>query len=367
MTQTVNPRYAIIAPNGNLYVICNGDYFTVNSTVEVFDPRTFESLCAPIDLGFPTGIGSPAVDADDRLYIPISWHTDAVGGKFYSVDTRNNTVIRDASDVLEIQGNVSGSNFGVLACAISTIDHKLYFANFNANTLYEVDITQDTNSGQIDPSAYVEITNVSGSNSFAIPLLYEETQEAKFADTVVSYDLAASFNNPLKALGPPEGTGSNAGSLDVVSIESGKSLVVEILNYDVIDGPGWDFVVFENAFYTNYGKPSDVVAGAWRWMEPAQVSVSEDGVQWLGFLASEDSLFNPSHVNHWTGNWAGVAPVFTSSASGIKPLTWCAGGDKFDLHDIGVANARYIKITGFLPDPSSTDIDAIAYRNYSKR
>ena len=140
--------------------------------------------------------------------------------------------------------------------------------------------------------------------------------------------------------------------------------MLEVADCNVVDGAGWDFVVFENAFIKHVdGK----IYGTQRWMEPAQVSVSADGFNWTAFPATENSAYAKDDVRHWEGFWAGIAPVLSSTSSAIRALDWCAGGDKFDLADIGVAKARYIKIEGILPAPNSTDIDAIAFKNYQKR
>src|SRR5262245_31714466 len=45
--------------------------------------------------------------------------------------------------------------------------------------------------------------------------------------------------------GPPMGTGDLFGSLDVVSLGDQGEIIVELGHY-IVDGPGPDFIVFEN-------------------------------------------------------------------------------------------------------------------------
>ena len=49
--------------------------------------------------------------------------------------------------------------------------------------------------------------------------------------------------------GPPVGGGTDHGSTDVVSLGSGGSIVVSFAPNAIVDGPGADFIVFENPFW----------------------------------------------------------------------------------------------------------------------
>ena len=75
-----------------------------------------------------------------------------------------------------------------------------------------------------------------------------------FADVVVSYDPGegAGFGQedfPSIVLGPPMGGGENAGSLDVLSLGENGSIILEMTDGAIVDGPGADFIVFENPFW----------------------------------------------------------------------------------------------------------------------
>ncbi len=180
----------------------------------------------------------------------------------------------------------------------------------------------------------------------------------------VTYGPCAGFgqaNLPNVIEGPPIGGGSLEGSLDVLSLGNGGSIVVAFEPNAIIDGPGADFIVFENPFW--YGDPQRVYA------EPGQVSVSDDGVAWAPFPCTATNASGPPY-----GMCGGWSPVLSSPSNGISPFdSTSAGGNAFDLHEIGVAHARFIRIVdqGGEPCPASGegpitngfDLDAISIVN----
>ena len=104
----------------------------------------------------------------------------------------------------------------------------------------------------------------------------------------------------------------------------------------IVDGPGADFIVFENPFE----------AGQTTFSEPAEVSVSDDLQTWHTFPCEVDG----------TGTWpatgcAGVHPVLADSMNGIdatNPQT--AGGDAFDLADVGLSHAWFVRLVDVTED-----------------
>lgn len=208
------------------------------------------------------------------------------------------------------------------------------------------------------------------------------------------------------ALGAPHGTGAAMGSTHAVSLHAkantdngasapyGGSITLAFKNNVVVNGPGNDFIVFENAFCVG-GDP------ARRWMEPAIVSVSKDGSRFYTFpcdfvphyTASGDlNPYNPYCYINADGSsrgFAGVNPVYSSGAS-PDPRTAAAGGDAFDLDDIAGVKLdwiRFVRLTAtgdnWLVDSngdrvrqtidmgscsgtgsSGTDLDAICAVNY---
>ena len=166
---------------------------------------------------------------------------------------------------------------------------------------------------------------------------------------------------PGVVLGPPIGAGPVAGSLDVVSLGYKGEIVLSFEPNTIVDGPGVDFIVFENAFWAggNQNMPA---------AELGDVSVSDDGTTWKTFPCDVSS--GPPY-----GSCAGWRPVYSAPGNGISPVDpKTAGGDQYDLAELGVTSARYVRIRdlGTIPcsaDPAmkSTndgfDLDAIAIVN----
>jgi hypothetical protein len=88
-------------------------------------------------------------------------------------------------------------------------------------------------------------------------------------DYVPGENLASTWMNPQKALGPAEGT-----SFDVVSLGSGGTITMTF-DPPLSNGSGWDFAIFENSFSDTF-------------LELAYVEVSSDGVHFVRF--DNDSL-----------------------------------------------------------------------------
>lgn len=160
---------------------------------------------------------------------------------------------------------------------------------------------------------------------------------SRFATTVSSFTAGPgpTFGQddlPDVVLGPPKGAGAINGSLDVVTLGNGGSITLGFEPSWIVDGPGPDLIVFENAFYVN-GNPDTPYA------ELASVEVSEDGEHFEAFPCTATQA--PY------GSCAGWHPVYanpdTNTIDPTDPAV--AGGDAFDLADIGVGQARYVRIT----------------------
>ncbi|HXC52944.1 MAG TPA: hypothetical protein VN634_18805 [Candidatus Limnocylindrales bacterium] len=157
---------------------------------------------------------------------------------------------------------------------------------------------------------------------------------------------------PGIVLGPPEGGGMLKGSLDVVSLGNGGSITVAFADNVVVDGEGDDLVIFENAFF----------GGDLLFAELAFVEVSADARQWFAFPYDPDT-----HAG-----LAGRTPVLANSENGLDPLAPESGGDRFDLADVGLEFARFVRITDagdLIDDPGNHsfagtkggfDLDAVA-------
>ncbi len=165
----------------------------------------------------------------------------------------------------------------------------------------------------------------------------------------------ASFGHdgmPAVVFGAPRGDGTTGGSFDVVSLGVGGSIVLGFTPRSVVDGPGPDFVVFENPFLIN-GDPNMPYA------ELASVAVSDDGQTWHEFPCDATG----DGPADWEG-CAGWRPVARFDAYAMDPLDPAkTGGDPFDLATIGVASARFVRITDLSasggPPSAGFDLDAV--------
>ena len=141
--------------------------------------------------------------------------------------------------------------------------------------------------------------------------------------------------------GPPIGAGDGQEGLHVVSLGNAGMIVVSFEPNAIVDGPGPDFIVFENPFFAG-GDPHRPTA------EPGEVSVSDDGVVW--------AVFPCTATAYPYGACAGWHPVYASPSSCISPFDSSrAGGDAFDLADLGLTHARYVRIVDKTNEPCDTD------------
>lgn len=159
-------------------------------------------------------------------------------------------------------------------------------------------------------------------------------------------------------LGPPQGGGENQGSADIVSLNAkvnndqgksgpyGGSITLRFTDNIIYDGPGTDFIVFENAFH---------LAGTdLYFIEPATVEVSADGERFyrfpFDFVPHYDNLGQLNLLNPlcYAFGFAGVKPVYSNKLSPDPTNAALAGGDRFDLSDLPgkpLKWAKYVRIT----------------------
>ncbi|MCX7909486.1 MAG: T9SS type A sorting domain-containing protein [Ignavibacteria bacterium] len=109
----------------------------------------------------------------------------------------------------------------------------------------------------------------------------------------------------------------------ICSIGLAGEICVGFKNYYIIDMEGPDFTIFENAFINPVTKKV--------FAEPATVSVSEDGVVFYEFPWDYKTL----------EGCAGTKPT-NGKANPFDPKV--SGGNSFDLAEIGIKKARFVKI-----------------------
>ena len=172
---------------------------------------------------------------------------------------------------------------------------------------------------------------------------------------------------PKVIQGGPQG--NSGGSKDVLSLGVGGEIVLEFGPYDVVDGPGPDFIVFENPFllspYNSFAEPGIVGISA-------ASAASKDFVDFPCDLTV--TAGDPAKKSWAYPGCAGVRPVqanvVDNKLSPTDPAQ--AGGDPFDLATLGVKQARYVRIkdagvSTLGTDSKGFDLDAVVLIHYKKR
>jgi hypothetical protein len=175
--------------------------------------------------------------------------------------------------------------------------------------------------------------------SICVGCVNEPEPGEPFADALVEFTPAEAtmFGHdelPEIVLGPPRGYA------DVASLGCEGTIVLEFSAPGIVDGPGADLIVFENAFSEDFP-------------EPGEVSVSEDGLTWSVFACEPISL----------EGCAGVSPTLALPGNGIDPTDpEVAGGDAFDLAALPepLARINFVRIR----DRSREHWDAVGELSY---
>ena len=186
------------------------------------------------------------------------------------------------------------------------------------------------------------------------PVCERALSKMPYATEVVSFSPGVNSGHgkselPDIVLGPPKGKGIENGSLHVLSLGVGGEIILSFGNRKIINGEGPDFVVFENPFAIggDAGNP---------FAELAQVSVSSDGESWISF-GCESGTDYP-----WPGcaGW-GLVNEFNGCTSQIESTS--TGGDLFDLEEVGLEEARFVRIVDLADSGSAPsagfDLDAV--------
>jgi hypothetical protein len=133
---------------------------------------------------------------------------------------------------------------------------------------------------------------------------------------------------PANVLGLPDTTARrNVPATDphqILSLGYGGEIVLRFAE-PIVDGPGPDFTVFENAFYYTLGGREKIYA------EPAEVSVSRNGVSFAAYSYDPQTL----------EGLAGTRPTY-GDQNPYDPRV--SGGNSFDLAELGIDSVLYIKI-----------------------
>ena len=221
--------------------------------------------------------------------------------------------------------------------------------------------------------------------------------QSPFASSVISYspgsNPAGGFTIASSALGEP--TRFTGGPFfpqavtpfqpafmtsELVSIGAGGQLVVAF-DHDVTDDPrnpfGVDLIVFGNAFFGDAAYPMGTPSGLFA--EGGQISVSHDGVTWVGVPGTDADGFAP------TCGWLDASPYAT--VPGLEPTDftrpidpsitaasmigqeWPAirvmydgsgGGAGIDLAPLGLRSIRFVRVRVPAGAMQSAEIDGFS-------
>lgn len=423
VTTDYNPTGLAVRNDSELVVVNSGVIDIIDAagvpqtrgSIDIVDPETLQ-IIANIPIG-TVGLSShaPAVSFDSaRAFIGSFAY-----GEVYEIDLLNRRLLRGEDDPIVVTG---GSDY-ITDVVLSMDDATLFVASFEQSAVFPFDLTTlpyERGEGfVVGFPAGVSAENPSGENTGAGPMAVrpgsrgidyegadlfvltgspgqvvpvasdtpaqailptppEEVEDAVddgiavpeppegddgdpcqgFAQALhaVDYGAGAGFgqsNVPDVVLGPPRGSGTGAGGMHVLSLGRLGEIILDLGTCAVVDGPGVDLIVSENAFYIG-GNPDAPYA------ELGAVAVSADGVAFTEFPCADDAY-------PYEG-CAGWHPVLTHPDNAIDPFDPdAAGGDAFDLADIGIARARYVRIrdvsdAGF-GGSAGFDLDAVTVVN----
>lgn len=188
-------------------------------------------------------------------------------------------------------------------------------------------------------------------------------QNNRFIDTVYHFQPGEGQNSgqsteyfPKNIFGPPSKNATEtipeSSPSEVLSIGMGGEIIVGFKDSYLVDGPGIDFIIFENVFLNPINQKL--------FAEPALVSVSEDGIKFIEFPFDSLTL----------EGCAGTKPTSGKANPFDYPHS---GGNGFDIATLGLTKIKYIKIKDITemilqntshpfydPTLSGFDLDAIA-------
>ncbi len=337
-----NPQAFALSPDGKIHVICTGNFVDIFGQVAVINPFGDSDFTAIVTDTIAIG-GSPGdikITTDGTAY--VADFGDGSNGFLYSYNAQTLAITNDSSNPILV-----GS--GAMNLFFDEKTRDLYVNNFSNDAVQLLDAS---NGSVLNTFTFGE-----GAQNMAI--LEPISASTPWADAVVSFtpgDGAGFGQNffPANVLGPPDPdptlSSANPSSKpqELLSLGHGGEIILEMNDNFIVDGDGVDFTVFENAFFFN-GVP---------FVEAAYVAVSMDGQNWVEF---------PWDTTTFEG-FAGVTPT-EDNQNPTDPEV--SGGDSFDLADVGLPYARFVKLTdiGDLKQEGSFngdfDLDAVVAVNSS--
>lgn len=327
----------------------NSDLDTANHSLATMQDDTEIHSIAIGVFGDPLEVNEPA-----QLLLTATLKS---GEKVFGLTTEYED--QNSGEVTPIEWFVSNSAMAFIDDGARLIPMKEGYVTVTASFLGKSDDLVVKVNRNIEPQFSTDTFDMEGE--------VEEEDELEAEDIVACQGHAAgvtsftpgsnagfgSLSFPGIVLGPPRGGGDSSGSTHVLSLGTNGEIILNLGSCLVFDGLGVDFIIFENPFLIG-GDPLNPYA------ELAAVGVSEDGETFVEFSCEDEA--------YPYAGCAGWHPVYSSTINDISPFDVDnAGGDQFDLSDIGVESAKYIRIRdlGNLGFGTSVgfDLDAIAVIN----
>ncbi|MBD3386266.1 T9SS type A sorting domain-containing protein [candidate division KSB1 bacterium] len=314
-----NPQALALAPDGSIHVICSGNYADVSGNVAIIDPYGADDWTAAVVDTVEIG-GMPGdIAITDAGKAFLSAYGNGSHGFLYAYDALTLRVSNSVANPLQV-------GKGAMTLFFDRFENELYVSNFADDAVQKL----DPNSGDIlDTFGF-------GDGVQDMAVLGPISSSDPWADSVVAFTPGANagFGQnffPSNVLGPPDpdpvlsSVNPSSKPQELLSLGHGGEIVLAFSDNYVVDAEGADFIVFENAYYIGGDTTQPFI-------EAARVAVSQDGENWVEF---------PWDTTTFAG-FAGVTPT-KDNQNPTDPNV--SGGDVFDLADVGLSWAAYIKLT----------------------
>ncbi len=320
----INPQDLALAPDGRIHVMCTGNYIDTMGKVAVLDLYTgpwYDTPAIVDTIPIGNAPGDIIITASGKGYC-VAWG-NGVDGALLSYDALADTIIHGAKNPITIGPNVSRLFYDGKTDKIWIPFMKAWGG--------------DGFIQQFDPASdsLAWISGVVGNGTQDLAIMESLPEWTPGADKVVSFTpgKSAGFGQnyfPDNVFGMPDPSSgisaynSSTRPQEILSLGHGGEIVLEFVDNYIVDETGADFTVFENAFY--------FLNTTMSFIEAAIVSVSADGENWYTF---------PWDTSTWKG-LAGVTPTLDNQHPTDPTVS---GGDQFDLADVGLQYARFVKLT----------------------
>jgi len=316
----LNPQDFAVDPMGRIHVLCTGDYATVFASVVVIDPmQNPPAVIDTISIG-----GSPGdivITKEGKGYC-VAWG-DGTNGFLYEYDAITGTVMHSASDPILVGPNVSRLYYDADKDVLWIPTMKVWAGD---GSIQKFDVSADS---------IVWVSDIVGNGTQDLVRTDSVLDSDPWGDEIVFFNEGTNWNKlgqnffPENVLGKPgqsfcpQSDDPLFNPEEFLSLGDGGEIVIKFTNNRIINNAGVDFTIFGNASYSHTDSSIETRTGI--------VSVSQDGTTWYDFDYNAASL---------TG-FCGLTPT----ADWTSPLNpYISGGDSFDLSDVGLSWASFVKI-----------------------